>query len=259
MRALMVRDNSFHLARLRGGIKPFRLYWYPRLRSTNDHAAALRKAGKIFAPAVVLTGHQLAGRGRGTNTWWSGNGSLTATFVLAINEQVAPHQLPLLAGLAARNAAAEITGHQDIQLKWPNDLLYQGRKLCGLLCERILKADLIGIGMNVNLELGQVAPHLRQRVTSLNLISGGRFELTETLIILARHLHQTVTRAAERQFADVLREYDTHHALRGRTISVATGNGSPLISGRCEGLDQMGRLLIRSRSTLHHVISGQVQ
>jgi BirA family biotin operon repressor/biotin-[acetyl-CoA-carboxylase] ligase len=250
---------AYNLARLRSGIKPFRLYWYPRLRSTNDHAAALRKRGKIFAPAIVLTGHQIAGRGRGANTWWSSQGSLTATFVFAINEQVAPHQLPLLAGLAARNAAAQLTGNQDIQLKWPNDLLYQDRKLCGLLCERILKADLIGVGMNVNIEPKRVPPHLRQGVTSLNLISGQNFDLTDALITLARHLHQTVSRAAERQFSESLREYDAHHALRGRTISVSSGNGAPPISGRCEGLDQMGRLLIRSRSTLHHVISGQVQ
>jgi len=255
----MVNASDYNLARLRGGVKPFRLYWYPRLRSTNDHAASLRKRGELFAPAIVLSGHQLAGRGRGSNTWWSSQGSLTATFVLAINEQVAPHQLPLLAGLAARNAAEEVTGIADIQLKWPNDLLYQGRKLCGLLCERVLKADLIGIGMNVNIEPKKLPRHLRQRVTSLNLISGRSFEITDVLITLARHLHQTVSRAAERQFSQFLREYDSHHALRGRNISVTSGNGSPPISGRCEGLDQMGRLLIRSRSTLHHVISGQVQ
>src|SRR5690242_523738 len=79
--------DCFCLSRLRQQIKPFRLYWYPRLRSTNDHAAALRKRGELFAPAMVLTGHQTAGRGRGTNTWWSHRGSLTVTFALPVDSQ----------------------------------------------------------------------------------------------------------------------------------------------------------------------------
>src|SRR5689334_12502800 len=75
-------DSSFDLSRLRSSIKPFRLHFFTRLRSTNDHAATLRKHKKLFAPAIVLTSHQLAGRGRGSNSWWSGDGSLTVTFVL---------------------------------------------------------------------------------------------------------------------------------------------------------------------------------
>jgi len=103
-----VNPDSFHLDRLRREIKPLRLHWFPRLRSTNDHAAELRRRGELFAPAMVLTGCQLAGRGRGSNTWWSRAGVLTVTFVFPIDAHVAPHQLPLLAGLAIRNAAASL-------------------------------------------------------------------------------------------------------------------------------------------------------
>lgn len=255
----MVNGNSFDLARLRNGIKPFRLYWYPRLRSTNDYAADLRKRGDLFAPAVVLTGHQIAGRGRGRNTWWSGAGSLTVTFVLPIDEQVAPHQLPLLAGLAARNAAAELIGDDTIALKWPNDLLHDGKKLGGLLCERILKADLIGLGLNVNIAAKSLPRKLCERVTSLNWIDHKMHDMTDVLIALATHLHRTISRGGDRLFAEALREYDAYHALRGKTVSILAGNGEPPLKGRVEGLDEMGRLLLRSRSTLHHVISGQVQ
>src|SRR3954466_4881865 len=104
-------DSFYSLDRLRAGLKPFRLHFFPTLRSTNDHAAALRKRGDLFAPAVVVTPRQTAGRGRGTNTWFSAAGSLTVTFVLRATEALAAHHLPLAAGLAARNAAAEITGN----------------------------------------------------------------------------------------------------------------------------------------------------
>ncbi len=77
------------------------------------------------------------------------------TIALPIDEQIAPHQLPLIAGLAVRNAAAELSGSQEILLKWPNDLLFGDRKIGGLLCERILKADLVGIGLNLNVDVSR--------------------------------------------------------------------------------------------------------
>src|SRR5207248_8273542 len=131
--------SAFELARLRRELKPFRLHFFPRLRSTSDHAAALRKRGKLFAPAVVLTANQTAGRGRGTNTWWSGPGSLTVTFVFPVEAHLAPHQIPLIAGLAVRDAVADLTGDTSISLKWPNDVVHDDRKLAGLLCERVHK------------------------------------------------------------------------------------------------------------------------
>ncbi len=250
--------NSYDLGSLRSRLRPFRLHWFPRLRSTNDHAAALRKRGTLFAPAAVLTGRQTAGRGRGSNSWWSKKGSLTVTFVLPIEERIEPHQLPLLAGLAVRGAAVELTGDPDLQLKWPNDILYEGRKLGGLLCERVMKADLVGIGVNVNVDPGKAPAALRERITSLSAIRGAPLNLNDVLAVIAAHLRLTLTRATDQPFAALLREYDSHNALIGRQVFVTDSAGQS-IRGRCEGLDAMGRLLLRQRGKLHHVISGQVQ
>lgn len=251
--------NSFDLRRLREQIKPFRLYWYPRLRSTNDQAIGLRKRGDLFAPAVVLTGHQTAGRGRGTNTWWSAGGSLTVTFVLPLDPQIAPHQLPLIAGLAVRNAAAELTQSDEIALKWPNDLLFHFRKLGGLLCERVLKADLIGLGLNVNLDPAGAPLVLRGKITSLRQILGTALDMTTVLTTAAGHLRLTLARAADHPISALLREYDAHHALTGRQVSVITAEDERPVAGRCEGLDSIGRLLLRSRAARHHVVAGRVQ
>ena len=246
------------MARLRSGIKPFRLYWYSRLRSTNDHAAALRKRGDLFAPAAVLTGHQTAGRGRGHHRWWSGPGCLTVTFVFPINEQIDPHQLPLVAGLAVRNAASELSGNDAIALKWPNDLLFEGRKLGGLLCERVWKADLVGLGLNVNLDIQTAPAELRGGITTLRQITGAALDMTRALATVARHLHQMWSGRLQYPFPALLKDYDAHHALIGRRVSVI-GNDARLIRGRCEGLDGMGRLLLREKSKLQRVISGQVK
>lgn len=251
-------SETFDLDALRARIKPWRLYWYPTLHSTSDKAMELRKRGELFAPAVVLAGRQTAGRGRGTNTWWSGEGSLTVTFVLPVEETVQPHELPLIAGLAARGAAAELSGDNRVQLKWPNDLVYDGKKLAGLLCERAQGIDLIGIGLNVNLESNLAPAELRSKIISLREIRGRAIDMTDALAILASHLSVALKRATMEPFALLLREYDSHHALIGREVCVTSMTGQPPTCGRCEGLDEIGRLLLRSGGQLHRVISGQV-
>ena len=250
--------SRFRLAELRTAVRPFRLHWFPTLRSTNDHAARMRRAGELYAPAIVLTGRQTAGRGRGARVWWSGAGCITVTFVLPVDEQLLPHQIPLLAGLAVRNAAAELTESQAVALKWPNDLLYEDRKLGGLLCERMEKVDLIGLGLNVNPDPATAPKDLRDRVASLAEVKGEPLDVTGSLVTVASELHRAWSRGAGHPFGAVLQEYDTHHALVGRRVSVVDG-GAGTVTGRCEGLDGMGRLLLRSRSKLQHVVAGHVQ
>ena len=254
-----LRASSFHLGRLRHNVKPFRLHWFSRLRSTNDHAALLRKRGELFAPAIVLTGHQLFGRGRGANSWWSGQGSLTVTFAFAIDQHLAPYHIPLIAGLAVRNAAAELTGNDEIQLKWPNDLLFHGRKLAGLLCERVDNADLIGLGMNVNVNPRLIPKSLKQNIISLSDIAGQSMEMTAVLSAVAKHLHRMLSHRDEQSFAAVVKEYDRHHALLGRRVVVEGTGEEHSISGICRGLDAMGRLLLKDRRIVHRIVAGHVR
>jgi BirA family transcriptional regulator, biotin operon repressor / biotin---[acetyl-CoA-carboxylase] ligase len=255
----MTHDISFNLARLRAELKPFRLYWFPRLRSTSDHAAFLRREGRLYAPAVVLTGRQIAGRGRGSNTWWSGGGAMTVTFAVPMRDRLPPQELPLIAGLAVRAACVELSGERDIQLKWPNDVLHDGQKLAGLLCERVSNVDLIGIGLNVNVDPAHAPKALQRRITSLLCIAGKPFDMTEVLIILAEKIHREVRRRLELPFSDFVREYSHHDALAGKTVTITGGSNEPAIVGRCEGVDSSGRLLVRQRGKLHTIIAGGVE
>ena len=247
---------SFDLSRLKKEIRPFRLHFFSRLRSTNDHAALLRKRGALFAPAIVLTPNQIAGRGRGRNTWWSKAGALTVTFVLPIDHTRDPHQIPLIAGLAMRNAAAELSGDHSIGLKWPNDVVHDNKKLAGLLCERMDRVDLIGIGLNVNIDPADAPKAIRNRLTSLLLIAGKPLDMNEVLIEVSRQLLRVWSKRQEHPFAALLAEYDRYHTLTGRRLSIIDGEST--ITGQCEGLDSAGRLLVRGE-TLHRIIAGQVE
>ena len=256
---------AFHLTRLREELRPFRLHWFPRLRSTNDHAAELRRRGELFAPAVVLTGTQTAGRGRGDHVWWSGKGCLTVTFVMPVHDPAQGYRVPLIAGLAVRNASAELAGSEAVRLKWPNDLVCVGPgsradqllKLAGLLCERAYGVDLIGLGLNVSLDPATVPKTVRGRVASLSQLAGRPLDLSDALILVARRLYRELSGDSQMTFANQLKEYDSYHSLIGRLVSVVTHGAEPVV-GRCEGLDEMGRLLVRSGPELHRVIAGQV-
>jgi BirA family biotin operon repressor/biotin-[acetyl-CoA-carboxylase] ligase len=227
------------------------------MRSTNTHAAALRKRGALFAPAVVLTSRQIAGRGRGGNSWFSTPGCLTATFVFPVEDRMEAHQLPLIAGIAVRNAAAELTNHAPIQLKWPNDVMHDHRKLAGLLCERLDKVDLIGIGLNVNVAKSELPLLLRNSAASLSQIAGHMFDMTDVLLTLSRHLQLSLQSRNSHTFAIFRAQYDQHHALTGRNITVVNAP-EPAVSGKCIGIDDIGRLLLRTRSVTHRVLAGHV-
>jgi BirA family biotin operon repressor/biotin-[acetyl-CoA-carboxylase] ligase len=219
----------------------------------------MRHQHRLFAPAIVLTRHQTAGRGRGKNIWYSGPGVLTATFVLPTHEQIAPHHIPLIAGLAVRNAAAEVSGNDTIQLKWPNDLLFKNRKLAGLLCERVQKVDLIGLGLNIDPARRAIPAPLWPRIATLREAAGKSIDADAVLVAVARHLRLMMDRAAERPIAELLREYDSHHALIGKRVQVTDATGNAIHTGTCQGLDHMGRLLLKSRRGIERILSGQIQ
>ena len=251
-------SNTLDLTLLGESLRPIRLHHFPTLSSTNDKAAEMRKLGLLYAPAMVLTSRQTAGRGRAGNRWFSDTGSITVTYALPVEEDLQPHQLPLVVGLAVRNACTELTGCRDIRLKWPNDVIYEGRKLAGLLCERISGVDLIGIGLNVNITPADLPADLRLGVASLSLISGSPHGLTRTLILLTQHLQHGLRTRHSRPFAAFVDQYREHDGLLGRQIAVHPPGEATAIRGTCEGIDSEGRLLLRSGLILHRIIAGSV-
>ena len=254
-----LRSRSFDLQSLRTALKPFRLHFFPRIGSTNSHAMVLRKRGELYAPAVLLAARQIKGRGRGSNTWWSGEGSITATFVLPVEDHLQPHQVPLIAGLAVREAVAQLSGVQNIGLKWPNDLLHDGKKLAGLLCERVDRVDLIGVGVNVNVDLATIPKALRQRVTSLRAMTGSEIPMNDVVAAIAQNLRKMMSRNDQPSFGPVLKEYDRHHVLVGKMVRVTAVPDEPSIVGKVTGLDGVGRLLVRDTRRTHAVIAGSVE
>ncbi|HVQ24790.1 MAG TPA: biotin--[acetyl-CoA-carboxylase] ligase, partial [Planctomycetota bacterium] len=152
----------------RGGPRLPALEWHDELGSTSDRLKDLARAG---APAwtVVVGERQTGGRGREGRTWQSPKGGLYLSVLLRpASERVS--LIPLAAGIAVAEAVLEFGVRAE--LKWPNDVLVSGRKLAGILAEASSSGSgvewvVLGVGVNVAVELEALPEPLRQSATSL--------------------------------------------------------------------------------------------
>jgi len=131
-------------------LPPFKkLIFLKEVSSTMDVAYKLGKLGERYV--VIEAEKQWAGRGKGERVWFSDTSSITFSIILMGNLLYRPSLLSILAGVIVRRGIISLTGI-PIRLKWPNDLLFEGRKLGGILGEDWGKFVIIGIGINVNEE-----------------------------------------------------------------------------------------------------------
>ena len=192
--------------------------------STNDRARALAVAGAPHG-TLVTTGLQTAGRGRQGRTWTTPAGrALLMSLVLRAPDRMLP--------LAAAVAVAETAG-PEAAIKWPNDVLLDGRKVAGILAEARPQDGwaVLGMGINVALRPDDFPEELRASAGSLGL------EPRDVEAFLERLL-ATLERTLALEPAALLDAWRARDALRGREVAWAGG------TGRADGIDGDGRLVV---------------
>ena len=202
-----------------------------RTGSTNDRARELAIAGAPHG-TLVTTSEQTAGRGRQGRSWTAPAGSaLLASLVL----REAPELLPLVAAVAVAEAV-ELTGGRAAGVKWPNDVLVDGRKVAGILAEGRPQERwaVLGIGVNVAVETVDLPPELRATAGTL-----GR-QPRDVEVVLAGLL-PALERWLAAEPAATLEALRTRDALAGRDVAWAGGRG------RAAGIDAEGRLVVELR------------
>jgi BirA family biotin operon repressor/biotin-[acetyl-CoA-carboxylase] ligase len=199
--------------------------------STNRVAAELARAGGEEG-IVVATEAQTAGRGRLDRTWESEPGSGLLVSVLLRPEGLPVerwHLVTAAAGLAARDACKSVAGVEP-ELKWPNDLLWEGRKLAGILAESYTGAVIVGMGLNVH-----AAP---PGAVFLDEAAGRRTSRPALLAAWLRDLDALLD-----HWDEVGLRYRQECATIGRRVIVEQQGST--INGLAEGIDDDGRLMVR--------------
>ena len=222
----------------------WRICWKNETGSTNADA-------RTGSPGDVLVADfQTAGRGRLDHRWLAPAGinlMFSAVLDVAGHEPADIATLPLVAGLAVVMALQPLLEKSSakLTLKWPNDVLADGRKLAGILCELCDDRVVAGVGVNVNQT--SFAPEIADRATSLALLSGKIFDRHEVLDKMLAALDGLHARWSKTGFAAIHPELAAIDHLSGRMVSVLQTDSDPMpVTGLCGGIQQDGTLLVGS-------------
>ena len=228
---------------------------YPSLSSTNDIAKREAKKGAREG-TVVLAGEQTAGRGRIKRAWLSPRGSIALSIIL----HPTPAQLPCLI-MVASLAVARCIEKVDLktQIKWPNDVLIKGKKICGILVESDVRGSavdyaVIGIGINVNLKPAEF-PEIAATATSLFNELGREVPLQEIVRCLLGEVENLYLALPEGD--SVFREWRDRLVTLGKEVEVSSGKTS--YKGVAESVASDGSLFLRQPDgNLIKIVAGDV-
>ena len=231
--------------------------WLDEVDSTNSFAAELAREG---APEITVVGAevQTAGRGRMGRTW-SAPPKSSLTFSLLLRPPVAREALPLLpllTGMALAEVAARYCKDVEVGLKWPNDLLIDGRKAAGVLVEAADDAVVVGVGLNVD---WRGIERWDELADAISLAEMSDFPMDRWRVLAA-----VLGVFAQRYevFKDLpaafLDGYRSRCLTIGRAVRVQRVGGEEL-TGQATGVDASGALEVRDQAgQLHRVSAGDV-
>jgi len=248
---------------LKGTIFGQEIHHYYKIGSTNSEAMETASAG---APegSVFVAEEQTAGRGRGAHQWASApSAGIYCSVVL--RPLLPPSEalvLSLAAGLAVHAAVQQVDSRVSPDLKWPNDLLIEGKKFCGILTEmnaEVTRVRYIVVGIGINVNQARFPVDLQPIATSLRLASGTEWSRVELCAALLKSL--------DREYHDLLQKPGAHESIlkrfqersssaRGRQVQVEENGG---FEGVTEGLDPRGFLQVRTAQGVRTVLSGTVR
>ena len=231
---------------------------HARLGSTNDRARRCALEGTAALPLLIVADEQTAGRGRGTNRWWTGLGSLACSLLLDAhdwgNDRRRSPLVALAAGVAIAKTARPLLPSHTVGLHWPNDVFVEGRKLAGVLVEVLSDRRLVmGIGMNVNNPLRDAPPQLQTSATTLWELTGIRHQRTPILVALLGHLAKGIARLASAP-EQIAAEANGLCLQHGQPLTVQWGRR--VVSGRCQGIASDGALLLDTPQGRERFYSG---
>ena len=233
-----------------------RVIYRPTLTSTMEVAREEAKRGAAEG-TIVVADEQTAGRGRLQRAWLSPRGNIALSVILRPEIKHLP-SLTMLASLVVTRSIAAVTALKP-RLKWPNDVLINGKKVCGILIESSVRADrvdyaIIGIGINVNLRLEDY-PEILPIATSLShelKKEVPRLSLIQNLLVEIEKLYLAISEGQS-----IFEEWRDSLVTLGKRVRVKSGDA--FLYGIAESVTTDGSLLLRRPDgTLDKILAGDV-
>jgi BirA family biotin operon repressor/biotin-[acetyl-CoA-carboxylase] ligase len=230
--------------------------YYPSLPSTND-VAKIRAQEGAEEGTVIVAEEQTAGRGRIKRRWLSPRGSIALSIILYPPLDYLS-SLIMVASLAVIGSIERVTGLK-VQLKWPNDVLVNGKKVCGILVESDVRGNkvdyaVIGIGINANLKLSEF-PQIAPMATSLSQELGrdvSRREIVQSLLAEAERLYLALASGGS-----VFKQWRNRLVTLGQEVQVSSAEAT--YKGIAESVASDGSLLLRQPDgNLLKIVAGDV-
>lgn len=219
-----------------------RLLYFQEVSSTMDEAVHRAERGAEEG-TVVVAETQTASRGRHGRAWVSRSGNLYLSLVLYPTLETLPH-LNSLCGVAVARAIAHSSGLKP-RIKWPNDILLDGKKVAGILVESAIAGNavryaIVGVGVNIALDPEEIS-ELAGSAVGLNQVSAGDIPRDELLREILQQLDSLYSRLNRGETP--VEEWEELLDTLGQRVKVSW-NGEKYL-GRAEGIDELGSLLLR--------------
>ncbi len=239
------------------------LIYFAETDSTNDRAHELAKDGAAEGTVVVADAQQ-AGKGRLGRRWESPAG-VNLYLSIILRPPIAPRhatQLTFLSAAAVARTITQVTGLTPT-VKWPNDVLLEGRKVAGLLNELDAETErirylILGVGVNINMRQEQFPDDLRYPATSLALASGSEVSRLLFARTLLQQLDAFYGQYRTQGFRPILQAWQEYFVLTGQLVEVDCQGR--VVCGRVTGLDDDGALLLRlADGRQERVLAGDVR
>jgi BirA family biotin operon repressor/biotin-[acetyl-CoA-carboxylase] ligase len=230
--------------------------------STNDVIEKLAH-DCVKEGVVVFAECQTKGRGRLGRDWLSPKGK-GLWFSVLLRPNIPPQAATQITIASATALARAIRTHTALncEIKWPNDILVRGKKVCGILTEMSAELDrinhvVLGVGVDVNLDPADFPLDLRPMASSLKIQSGRHLRRAELATDILRELDADYLRLTHGKFPEISDEWEQHCNTIGQEIQIVLGER--VLRGRAESLDSDGALLLRTtHGHLERIIGGDV-
>lgn len=234
------------------------IFYFKTIPSTNDYARFLINKG-VEDGAIVLADVQISGRGRKSRVWSSPEGGLW--FSIILYPSFSPKYAMLLtmaASISVVKAVREITYLKPV-IKWPNDILIDGKKVCGVLTELETKEDkigysIIGIGINVNNKLNK---ELHGQATTLKEKYGSKISKGDLFSCILEQFDSNYIRLMDNDFSYIREKWLSMSKIAGREVIIRDDDKT--IQGVVSGVDDNGQLILKSEDGIKYISTGDLE